>query len=326
MSVIFVTHKVLQVSYYCLKTFCIPTYPSQPSDTLTLPHLCTKLQLCALEQWVLCSGKVLQRVLQGNVIVIVIPIVTPIILLLTLCTVLSLINPNCPTSWHVTQFLHCCIYLKWKMHDKDGIQYTVYSYTKCYWVTNVCSYRLPLWYHTWHKQLRKMFHFLLSCTSLSINYTLRTGCLLPNIFVAMVLLLLYKYIHSTLHTHVPTYTGMHPPTTTHPHSPTHIHTVHTAVNTSMYLRHTVTHTTSLPLVVVVVYRCILLLHSESTSATTGWPLHLVSWTSHLHTLHLVLCTLHLWCFPLCQVVLTFPWMEMVDTSCSLCWWCFSLSH
>ena len=32
----------------------------------------------------------------------------------------------------------------------------------------------------------------------SINYTLCTGCLLPNSIVAMVLLLLYKYTHSTL--------------------------------------------------------------------------------------------------------------------------------
>ena len=45
---------------------------------------------------------------------------------------------------------------------------------------------------------------------------------MPNIIVAMVLLLLYKYIHSTLHTHVPTYTGMHPPTPTH----THTHRAH----------------------------------------------------------------------------------------------------
>ena len=64
------------------------------------------------------------------------------------------------------------------------------------------------------------------------------------------------------HTYAPTYTGMHPPTPTHPHSPppTHIHTVHTAVNTNMYLRHTVTHTTSLRLVVVVVgaYCCCIL--------------------------------------------------------------------
>ena len=137
-----------------------------------------------------------------------------------------------------------------------------------------------------------MFHFLLSCTSLSINYTLRTGCLLPNIIVATVLLLLYKYIHSTLHTHVPTYTGMHPPTTTHPHSPTHIHTVHTAVNTSMYLRHTVTHTTSLRLEVVVVYRCILLLHSESTSAIYYW-LTIAPCVLDFTPSHLASCPLHL---------------------------------
>ena len=116
------------------------------------------------------------------------------------------------------------------------------------------------------------------------------------------LLMVSSFLQTSGNTHIHRYTYTHTQACTHPPPPTPTHRAHSCQYKHVPTAHSDTYNiaTGLEVVVVGAYCCCIrsrlaLLLADLCTLCPG-----------LHILNLDHCTLHLWCFPLYQVVQTFP--------------------